>query len=174
MYELPFEDSTFDAAFSHAVIEHLSDPTRVLREVHRVLKPGGVVGLRSPDWRGLLFAPRTPEWEETWELYFRVRQHLGGDPFVGTAFRRLMRQAGFENAKATASYETFGTVEETALLKDILRSLFADSSTVSAVKENGWLDKSGLARIDQMIDEWSVDPDAMFAHPWCEAVAQKP
>jgi len=38
---LPFEDATFDAAFSHAVMQHLRDPLAALREIRRVLKPGG-------------------------------------------------------------------------------------------------------------------------------------
>ncbi len=38
---LPFYDDTFDMMFSHSVFEHLADVTHVVREMHRVLKPGG-------------------------------------------------------------------------------------------------------------------------------------
>jgi SAM-dependent methyltransferase len=51
---LPFERATFDVATSFEVVYHLGvgDDTRALREVHRVLKPGGVFLLRVPahDW----------------------------------------------------------------------------------------------------------------------------
>jgi SAM-dependent methyltransferase len=40
---LPFRDSSFDLAFSLDVLEHVETPTRVLAEMLRVLKPGGVV-----------------------------------------------------------------------------------------------------------------------------------
>src|SRR6185369_2888173 len=38
----PFPAESFDRAVSVCVLEHTRDDARVLREVHRVLKPGGV------------------------------------------------------------------------------------------------------------------------------------
>ncbi|MEM6588841.1 MAG: bifunctional 2-polyprenyl-6-hydroxyphenol methylase/3-demethylubiquinol 3-O-methyltransferase UbiG [Pseudomonadota bacterium] len=38
---LPYEDASFDAVVCVDVLEHVSDLDRVLREVHRVLVPGG-------------------------------------------------------------------------------------------------------------------------------------
>ncbi len=39
--ELPFEDGFFDGVYSWGVIHHSEDPPRIIREVHRVLRPGG-------------------------------------------------------------------------------------------------------------------------------------
>jgi SAM-dependent methyltransferase len=44
---LPFRDDAFDTVFSHAVIEHVADPLAYLREIRRVLKPGGLVFLQT-------------------------------------------------------------------------------------------------------------------------------
>ena len=44
---LPFRDGAFDTVFSHAVIEHVADPLAYLREIRRVLKPGGLVFLQT-------------------------------------------------------------------------------------------------------------------------------
>ena len=38
---LPFDDSTFDLVWIFDVLEHVEEPERVLREVARVVKPGG-------------------------------------------------------------------------------------------------------------------------------------
>lgn len=46
---LPFADSVFDYISSHEVIEHVEDPSVVLRELSRVLKPGGVCVIATPN-----------------------------------------------------------------------------------------------------------------------------
>src|SRR5262245_5290236 len=57
IYSLPFPEAHFDAVFSHALFEHLGEPLKALAEIRRVLKPGGCVGLRSPDWGGFVLHP---------------------------------------------------------------------------------------------------------------------
>ncbi|MBF0153440.1 MAG: methyltransferase domain-containing protein [Magnetococcales bacterium] len=49
-HALPFHDSTVDAFYSHHVIEHLTntDLIALLHDIHRCLKPGGVVRLAGP------------------------------------------------------------------------------------------------------------------------------
>jgi SAM-dependent methyltransferase len=47
-HDLPFRDETFDGVISCAVLEHVMYPERVVAEVHRVLKPGGVVYSETP------------------------------------------------------------------------------------------------------------------------------
>lgn len=44
---LPFEDDTFDAVFSVAVLEHVSDVDKAMSESLRVLKPNGVLWANS-------------------------------------------------------------------------------------------------------------------------------
>ncbi len=46
---LPFVAGTFDACVSDYVLEHLSAPGEHFREVARVLRPGGVYCLRTPN-----------------------------------------------------------------------------------------------------------------------------
>jgi SAM-dependent methyltransferase len=43
IHHLPFKDNSIDAVMSLAVLEHVREPANVLKEVHRVLKPGGRV-----------------------------------------------------------------------------------------------------------------------------------
>lgn len=45
---MPFNDNSFDCAFATEVLEHCPDPEKILKEVHRVLKPGGVFFFTVP------------------------------------------------------------------------------------------------------------------------------
>jgi SAM-dependent methyltransferase len=60
---LPFEDGAFDLVLCTQVIEHLLDPAAGVRELARVLRPGGTLVLTTDNRRALvsktLNAPRT-------------------------------------------------------------------------------------------------------------------
>lgn len=47
--ELPYQDNTFDIVTATEVIEHLEDFRAILREIYRVLKPGGICVLSTPN-----------------------------------------------------------------------------------------------------------------------------
>lgn len=46
---LPYKDGTFDSVVSFQVIEHIDDDHAFLAEIHRVLKPGGVALITTPN-----------------------------------------------------------------------------------------------------------------------------
>jgi SAM-dependent methyltransferase len=60
----PFRDNTFDACVSNYVVEHVADPQAHLREILRVLKPGGVYVFRAPNFFHYvsIVSHLTPHW----------------------------------------------------------------------------------------------------------------
>lgn len=50
---LPFDDASFDACRVDRVLQHIADPGPVVREMARVLRPGGVVVAYDNDWETL-------------------------------------------------------------------------------------------------------------------------
>jgi 2-polyprenyl-3-methyl-5-hydroxy-6-metoxy-1,4-benzoquinol methylase len=66
---LPFEDASFEAVFAGEIIEHLVDTTAFLDEVRRVLGPGGILVVTTPNLASLenrlrLLMGRYPIWVE--------------------------------------------------------------------------------------------------------------
>lgn len=47
-HHIPLADETIDAIWAQAVLEHVLDPWRVVAEIHRVLKVGGIVYAETP------------------------------------------------------------------------------------------------------------------------------
>lgn len=50
IYRLPFKDAYFDIVLMMEVIEHLQDPAIALKEIKRVLKPGGLLYISFPNF----------------------------------------------------------------------------------------------------------------------------
>ena len=70
---LPLPDDVFDLILSHEVIEHVQDDRDAVREMVRVLKPGG---------RIVLFCPNRGYPVETHGIYWRGKYRFGNIPLV--------------------------------------------------------------------------------------------
>jgi len=173
IYELPFPDHTFDAVFSHAVVEHLSDPIKALKEQYRVLKPGGILGIRDADRAGEIFWPQVPALvnllETTWN---RLMQHNGAAPFIGRRLRSLLNEIGLKRVEASASFECHGTPESVQFAGDGAADYFS-GTFADQVIELGWLDRAEIENVKAAWKAWGENPDAFWARSWCEAVGWK-
>ena len=76
--DIPLGDASFDTVVSTEVLEHIPDPLKALREMYRVLKPGGCLILSTP-----MYWPR----HEVPHDYFRY-------PYDGLL--HLIKTSGFE------------------------------------------------------------------------------
>jgi len=154
--ELPVADETFDAALEHNLLEHVADPLRVLREIHRVLKPSGVIGLADGDWGTMLLEPTIPEMLEGLALYERVWRHNGGNPRLGRHQRALLRQAGFRPGETTLRGVELRPDEVDSWV-DRLRGPRGGGRAI----ELGWVDRPTLERYAEGFRAWARQPDAL-------------
>ncbi|MEZ5264099.1 MAG: methyltransferase domain-containing protein [Acidimicrobiales bacterium] len=92
-YALPFDDATFDVAYAHQVLQHVARPLDALREMWRVLRPGGLLAVRDADYGTMMHAPHDPRLDRWLRLYDTVARH-GGEPNAALP-ARLVQQAGF-------------------------------------------------------------------------------
>lgn len=77
---LPFPAGSMDVVFSHEVLEHVQDDAAAIKEVVRVLKPGGRLVLFCPN-RGYPF--------ETHGIYWKGKYRFGNIPLVNWLPRQL-------------------------------------------------------------------------------------
>lgn len=173
IYELPFPDQSFDAAFAHTVLQHLGEPVKALTEIRRVLKSGGVLGVREEDQGSNIYTPLDVRLNQALELFLKVWKHQGGDPFVARRHRALLREAGFARIVASASAEYWGAPEATRAFGELSASIFEDSHFTEPAIAQGWADHETLEELAQAWRTWSKHPDAYFARVCCEAVGWK-
>ena len=86
--ELPFPDATFDAVTFTYLLRYVSDPASTLRELARVVKPGGPISsleFHVPPHRG---------WRLAWWLYTRALLPAGGFLLGGRAWFDACRFLG--------------------------------------------------------------------------------
>ncbi len=91
--ELPYQDSTFDIVTATEVIEHLEDFRAILREMYRVLKPGGICVLSTPNILNLNSRLRN--------LWFGFAELMGPLPLQN---RKIESCAGHINPIYLSSY----------------------------------------------------------------------
>jgi ubiquinone/menaquinone biosynthesis C-methylase UbiE len=120
LHHIAFQDATVDVALLNEVLEHVPDDQRALGEVHRVLKPGGVLLIFSPNRRYPLethgaflkgstrrvphylpLIPYVPLPLATTVVDFWARTHWPGQ------LRRLVRGAGFRISHTDYVWQTF-------------------------------------------------------------------
>lgn len=156
-YDLPRPDQSVDRVFSHALLEHLVDPVAALREARRVLRPGGVIGVCSPDWGGFLLTPPSDAVDAAVHAYQEVQRGNGGDPRAGRKLGVHLGEAGFADVRIDARYERFTSTTAIAGLLAVL------------------LDDAGHDDHARSVRTWSEQSrGAMFAEAWVSAVAVNP
>jgi ubiquinone/menaquinone biosynthesis C-methylase UbiE len=104
-HELPVDGASVDRARADRVLQHVADPTGVLSEIRRALKPGGRVALADNDWDSL--AIDDPD-IETSRAYTRfIVEHVVRNPAVGRQLARLAHDAGLTVEAVVSDAITF-------------------------------------------------------------------
>ncbi len=81
--QFPLEDGEIDILFSLAVIEHISDVGHFMSECFRVLRPGGVIYLSTPNFR------------YCYRSFYNDPTHVR--PFTDVSLEQTVNLFGFEN-----------------------------------------------------------------------------
>ncbi|MGE0026692.1 MAG: methyltransferase domain-containing protein [Thermoleophilia bacterium] len=96
---LPLEDGTADGCRCERVLQHVEDPAAVVREMARVVRPGGVVLAAEPDWGTMVVDGGDPEIETALAAVAMARVR---SPAAGRSLRRLMSAAGLREVEVLA------------------------------------------------------------------------
>ena len=82
---IPYPDKMFDVVYSKSVIEHFYQPEILVKEMMRVLKPGG------------LAITLCPSWEYNFRFFYEDYSHRS--PFTRTSLNDILLAHGFKNVE---------------------------------------------------------------------------
>jgi demethylmenaquinone methyltransferase/2-methoxy-6-polyprenyl-1,4-benzoquinol methylase len=117
---LPFDDGAFDALTFTYLLRYVDDPAAQMRELSRVVRPGGVIAM-------LEFAVPRGMWRPLWEMYVRV-----GLPALGRLVSPGWREVGeFLGSSIRGFYENVPVAALLQLWRDAgLRDVQARTMSV--------------------------------------------
>lgn len=173
VHSLDFPDDTFCVVHAHQVLQHVGDPVRALREMHRVTKPGGYIAVRDGDYLAMAWYPESAGLDDWLDLYRRVARANGGEPDAGRRLKSWALRAGLTDITATSSTWTFADTDEIAWWS----GLWADRTLASAYADRAT--EGGLATVEQLRAvseawrEWGRREDAWFTVPHGEILCRK-
>ncbi len=103
--QLPFADATFDALTFTYLLRYVADPAAVLRELARVVRPGGVVASLE------FLVPPRPWWRGAWWVYTRALLPVAAAATGGRAWWEVGRFLGPSISTHYRRYPVPWTVE---------------------------------------------------------------
>ncbi len=92
-----FPSNSFDIVAYQDVLEHITDPVGELREVFKLLKPGGLIFLVTPDIEGWWAKLLGPLW-----YHYKPVEHVVY--FSQHSMERALKKAGFVDIKTSKTY----------------------------------------------------------------------
>jgi SAM-dependent methyltransferase len=99
------DDSSLDVVFAGEVIEHIFDDQRFLQQIHRVLRPGGVVALTTPNLFFLVNRIVMPFGRMPFFAYEPYHYHI----YSRSTLSALVGECGFEVRRVSSTHVLVST-----------------------------------------------------------------
>jgi ubiquinone/menaquinone biosynthesis C-methylase UbiE len=179
-YELSFMDATqmdfepysFDGAWLCWVLEHIPSPSKVLGELRRVLKPGGIVYITEVMNSSFFLDPYSPNVWKYWMAFNDFQYESTGDPFIGAKLGNLLVSAGFRDIETKVKTWHFDNRNPQKRQKTIEYWSELLMSARDALIESKQIDEKTADLAQQELERVAKDPDAVFYFSFMQATAK--
>jgi len=143
---LPFAEACFDKALAARLLLHVSDPAAILKELRRVLQPGGKLVVMDWDFDTVVVDHSNRDLTRR-ILHWRC-DHYGGNNWSGRQLWKQLAAAGFSALKMVAVVSV-ATCEQDSLTLSLIRAaqVARDGEAITPDEHDSWVGelKSNLA-----------------------------
>ena len=171
-YALPFPDDSFDIVHAHQVLQHVARPVDVLRELRRVVKPGGLVAARDVDYAGTIWFPEIPGLDEWMRVYQATHRSNGGEPNAGRRLKSWALEAGFVEVETRASIWNFSDATDREWWGSMWEARVVQSAFAGDALGKGFATQEQLEAISSAWREWADSPQGWLGMPHGEVLAR--
>jgi truncated hemoglobin YjbI/SAM-dependent methyltransferase len=161
---------SFDLVHTRTLLVNVPEPARVVAEMVRLARPGGVVAAMEPDCEYELCYPRHPAMTRIREIFPVVFARNGADPHIGRRVPELFRHAGLADVAVEAAVRVYpkGHSRRTILL-DLVQGMRPQ------VLELGLASGAELDELDAAARAHLDDPHTVaMSHPFFLTWGHKP
>lgn len=173
LYDTGFAAESFDIVYAHQVLQHVTDPVRALREMRRVVRPGGVVAVRDTDFGAFTWFPENEALDRWLVLYHQLTSRNGAQADAGRRLKSWVREAGFSSYRVSSSTWTFESPEQRAWWGGLWADRILESRFAEQVLEYGLAGPDELREMSDGFRQWANEDDGVFLVLHGEVLARK-
>jgi SAM-dependent methyltransferase len=150
VFDLPFDNESFDHIFICFLLEHLHEPTGALVSLKRVLKKGGTITVIEGDHGSAYYHPRSDAAQATIQCLIDIQALMGGNSLIGRELYPLLVSAGFDDVSVSP------------------RIVYADASRPELV--DGFTNKTFIAMVEG-VKEQAINRGLITEAEWSKGIA---
>jgi ubiquinone/menaquinone biosynthesis C-methylase UbiE len=173
VYALDLSDECVDVVHAHQVLQHLTDPVAALREMRRVLRPGGLLAVRDSDYSSFGWFPLDPRLDRWLELYHQVTRANRAEADAGRYLRSWVRAAGFIEDAVSSSTWTFADDADRAWWGGLWAERAVASDFAIQAVEYGLSTTDELEAIAEGWRSWAGSDDGLIVLVHGEVLARR-
>lgn len=173
IFNLPFEQDSFDHIFVCFVLEHLSQPLEALVVLKKHLRKGGTITVIEGDHGSVYFHPDSEAAHKAIQCQVELQRRAGGNATIGRGLYPLLHKAGF-NAVNVSPRMVYVDASKPDLVEGFTRKTF--TAMVEGIRETAI--KAGIIEetlFDRGIKDLyrTAETDGVFCYTFFKAVANK-
>lgn len=173
VYELSFDDNSFDVVYAHQVLQHLSDPITALKEMRRVMSDSGLLAVRDSDYGAFSWSPDDPVLDRWMEIYQQLTALNHVDANAGRHLHSWVRKAGFSSLEVSTSNWTYYRLEERTWWGQLWADRIRMSEFARQSLEYELATEMELQEIAEAFLRWAKSEDGFFNLVHTEVLARR-